>query len=292
VKCPKCHYLSFEPELRCRHCGYDFSLAEPDLIIAPAEPRVAPRADLQLRPARPVPVTTSELPLFVKGLPQNDTDDADADADADEPRLEVPAAPRPLAVRRAMAEGRPHAARPAMALASKLASPPRRGLLEGLQQVEADAVRDRSPDAALPDGGPVAGNTRLAAAAADLLLLVALDLAVFGLTLRQGDVPLAQATSVLAAPLVFFLLVLDLGYLLLFTVIGGQTVGKMLLGLRVVARSPDGGPAAPMTAAQAVSRALLTIPSVLALGAGFLPALVGQGLALHDRLTRTRVVHT
>ena len=29
MKCPKCHYLSFEPEPRCRNCGYDLSLSPP-----------------------------------------------------------------------------------------------------------------------------------------------------------------------------------------------------------------------------------------------------------------------
>jgi len=34
----------------------------------------------------------------------------------------------------------------------------------------------------------------------------------------------------------------------------------------------------------------LTVPSVLALGVGFVPALVGDERALHDRLAHTRVV--
>jgi uncharacterized RDD family membrane protein YckC len=41
---------------------------------------------------------------------------------------------------------------------------------------------------------------------------------------------------------------------------------------------------------QAAYRSVLALPSVLALGAGFLPALVGDERALHDRLAHTRVV--
>jgi uncharacterized RDD family membrane protein YckC len=41
---------------------------------------------------------------------------------------------------------------------------------------------------------------------------------------------------------------------------------------------------------QALYRGALTVPSVLLLGAGFLPAIAGDGRAIHDRLTQTRVV--
>ena len=37
-------------------------------------------------------------------------------------------------------------------------------------------------------------------------------------------------------------------------------------------------------------RSLVAIPSVLAFGAGFVPALMGDERALHDRLAHTRVV--
>ena len=33
MKCPKCHYLSFEPEPRCRNCGYDLLEPMPDLTM-------------------------------------------------------------------------------------------------------------------------------------------------------------------------------------------------------------------------------------------------------------------
>ena len=30
MRCPTCHYLGFEPEPRCKNCGYDFSFSEPE----------------------------------------------------------------------------------------------------------------------------------------------------------------------------------------------------------------------------------------------------------------------
>jgi uncharacterized RDD family membrane protein YckC len=45
-----------------------------------------------------------------------------------------------------------------------------------------------------------------------------------------------------------------------------------------------------LTLGQAVSRSLLALPSALALGAGFIPALIGDRRTLHDRLSHTRVV--
>ena len=47
MKCPKCHYLSFEPEARCRNCGYDLALADADLAMFEfdSENADAPAAD-------------------------------------------------------------------------------------------------------------------------------------------------------------------------------------------------------------------------------------------------------
>ena len=29
MRCPKCRYIGFEEQDRCRNCGYDFSLSQP-----------------------------------------------------------------------------------------------------------------------------------------------------------------------------------------------------------------------------------------------------------------------
>ena len=60
MKCPKCHYLSFDPEPRCRNCGYDLELSG-DLALKTVEEAVeGPLADLALRPPealRRAPIT-------------------------------------------------------------------------------------------------------------------------------------------------------------------------------------------------------------------------------------------
>ena len=67
MRCPKCHYLSFDPDPRCKNCGYDLDVdvdvdtdetdsADLDLRMVPVESVEA--ADLPLRgvqaPPRPV----------------------------------------------------------------------------------------------------------------------------------------------------------------------------------------------------------------------------------------------
>ncbi len=52
MKCPKCGYLGFEHVDRCRHCGYEFSLAStvsiPDISIRADERSLRPLEDLAL----------------------------------------------------------------------------------------------------------------------------------------------------------------------------------------------------------------------------------------------------
>src|SRR5262245_9547055 len=48
MRCPKCHYLSFEPEPRCRNCGFDLATHEPDPLIKNTEDE-GPLVDLDLR---------------------------------------------------------------------------------------------------------------------------------------------------------------------------------------------------------------------------------------------------
>ncbi len=64
MRCPKCHYLSFEPEPRCRNCGYDLSFEPGDLAIAPADTSQDLLADFDLlgrdagaQPGRPIAET-------------------------------------------------------------------------------------------------------------------------------------------------------------------------------------------------------------------------------------------
>ncbi len=76
-----------------------------------------------------------------------------------------------------------------------------------------------------------------------------------------------------------------MGYVVTLTVFGGQTIGKMAVGLRV--ERTDGSPVTP---ARALMRAAACSISVAPLGVGFAGMLLGSRRALHDLLADTRVV--
>ena len=98
--------------------------------------------------------------------------------------------------------------------------------------------------------------------------------------------PWSRLLELPVLPLVAFCLLLNAGYVVAFTVASGQTIGKMAAGIRVVS---DASWRVPVS--QAALRAALAPLSLLTLGLGYLPALVGSDRrALHDRLSNTRVV--
>ncbi len=313
MRCPKCHYISFGSVDRCRNCGYELMPAvEPaplDLPIQSGEQAIGPLSDFVLSdrgpaPAaqsvypestsaesagvtRPAPVGPSrfELPLFGGG-----------DAGDDTPLVTPPAVPRtPLSVRR----GQPAIARPR----------PERGLLADEPELgpRPVIVGARRMEAALPREaalGPPKSETlepasvvaRVLAGLADLLVLGAIDGTIVYLTLRILDLPLEDVLSLPAVPLGVFLLLLNGGYLAVFTAAGGQTIGKMLTGIKVVAeRSVEdieaGSSSLRVTVGAAVLRATAYLISLLPAGLGFAAILFdSDGRALHDRLAETRVV--
>jgi uncharacterized RDD family membrane protein YckC len=111
------------------------------------------------------------------------------------------------------------------------------------------------------------------------------DAAVVYFTLRMAALPLSDWRVLPAAPLVAFLALLKFAYFCAFTAVGGQTIGKMALGIRVVTDDD-----AAVDGACAIRRTLAGV-AAMALGLGFLPALFGSDrLAFHDRVARTRVV--
>ena len=118
-----------------------------------------------------------------------------------------------------------------------------------------------------------------------MALLGGIAAAVVYLTVRLSGLTMAQVAIVPIVPLSAFLLGLVLSYLIAFTCCGGQTLGKMAFGLRVVA---DDGAVPPETA---VLRALVAVAGVAMAGLGVLPALFdGERRAVHDRVAGTRVV--
>ncbi len=279
MKCPKCAYVGFEETDRCRHCGYDFSLmtAQPAEgpeyeAAAPSEP--APRAFAPaVRAERRVVTPDTLAAAAVENEEPQDLPLWESTFPARAHETQPPPARTPLAVRR-NAGDRPRS-RSATQVVRRNAAP----LLDAVSATAPDA----DPESALDQTAPA--PLRLLAAAIDLGVLAAIDLAVVYLTAQLAGVTLSGALTLPIVPLGAFLLGLNVAYLAVFTANGGQTLGKMATGLRVVA--PEGG----ISGGQAVVRVAVTLVGGVVAGAGFLPALVrADGRALHDYAAQTRVV--
>jgi uncharacterized RDD family membrane protein YckC len=131
--------------------------------------------------------------------------------------------------------------------------------------------------------GPI---RRIIAGLIDLGILLAIDVVVVYFTFQIAGLPFSEWQSVPIVPLALFLLLVKGSYSCVFTALGGQTVGKMATGIRVV--SEDNRDVEP---SRAVQRTLATLASVATVGIGFAPVLfAGDRRALHDRVAGTRVV--
>jgi uncharacterized RDD family membrane protein YckC len=128
--------------------------------------------------------------------------------------------------------------------------------------------------------------SRLFATVLDLLILATVDALVIYLTMKICGVSTAEFALLPKVPLLAFIVVQNGGYLVMFTA-GGQTLGKMATGIKVVAA--DEG--ATLDLGRAVRRTLLWVALALPVGLGFLTALFTRDhRALHDRVAGTRVV--
>ena len=128
--------------------------------------------------------------------------------------------------------------------------------------------------------------SRILAAVLDVALLSTLDAVVLYFTLRLLGLATAQMFELPLLPLLAFFLLLNGGYFIAFTAVGGQSIGKMALGIKVISQDEDGVPIG-----RATVRTLAYLVSALPLGAGFLPGVMSADrLALHDRLAHTRVI--
>ncbi len=139
-------------------------------------------------------------------------------------------------------------------------------LLEDLKRVEREEAAQARVEA-----GPTAGRLdgagdrveplhRLGAAAFDVAMLGSIAAFVFWATLRLCAVGLSGLGAGALVPLIAFLVMMDVGYLFMFTAAGGQTVGKMLMGIRVIDDGTDDGD--QVSVRQATWRAALTIVSL------------------------------
>jgi len=302
MKCPKCGYLGFEDMERCRNCGYDFSLTAvapvPEMNLRRDSRQMMPLDDLALVDAatapadqldtleeesvlfRPTPArpsrSGSDLPLF-----RGETPD-------DEPLIRRVSAPRaPLAVRRATPEvPRLRGAVRAQSLdfALDLDEP----LPEADTEVFTPAARATAEEwpAERPERAESApAGLRFVAVLIDLAILAVVDFVVLYFTMKICGVSYDELDLIPKAPLFAFLLVQNGGYLAAFTA-GGQTIGKMAVGIRVIATESVG----TLDFGRAVKRTLVWILLAVPAGLGFLTVLSRDQRGLHDRLAGTRVV--
>ena len=288
MKCPKCQYISFDSSERCRNCGYEFSLAVGaegfDLPIQTGQEAIGPLADFALgrdeqsatgasaSSPQPRPITSSfDLPLFKERRREDDA-----------PLVTVPRAP--LAVRRST---------PAPRGANRTTADEPVLDLEAPSPFERLASRRADAPAQAPTRGdrePLAASVgpRFLAALVDAIILGSIALAVLYLTLKVCGLQFAHVAVIPPVPFSAFLLLVAIGYLTLFTAAGGQTIGKMAAGIRVVSTDVEH---LRVPLGHSVLRAAAYLASALPAGLGFLPAVLGADRrAIHDRLADTRVV--
>ena len=300
MKCPKCGYLGFESVDRCRNCGYDFSLARAadplelplkvsqpldDLSVlddampsGPFRPAGAGKLGIPRAVASSAPGSVSaELPLFGAAIPD------------DLPLITTPSPPRPpLAVRRATPEvPRPRSVSAPGATLDLDLEPPAPDEALGVATPSVDAFTGYTSDDAGDDAALDATiGARIEAFVIDAMILAAIDAAVVYFTMQICGIGLQELGILPRAPLFAFLFVQNGGYLAAFTA-GGQTLGKMAVGIRVVSAEP----AESLDVGRAILRTFLWLVLAIPGGLGFLTALVTRDhRGLHDRVAGTRVI--
>ena len=300
MKCPKCGYLGFEHVSRCRNCGYEFSLARPsatpELPLKIDSPTPAPLEDLSVLDAA-MPVMPSRLagdtglePDRLVGTPSRDASPSmelplfGASLTDDVPLITRPSPPRPpLAVRRATPDlPRLRTAQPRTQTLDLAAEP------DG-SNAAGSAIQALRSQPSPADGDLATDNATIAArfvaVVIDFLILLGIDLAVVYFTMQICGITLADLGLLPRGPLIAFLLVQNGGYLVAFTA-GGQTLGKMAAGIKVVSTDEQSS----VDFASALVRELVWVVLAVPAGLGLLTVFSRDRRGLHDRFAHTRVV--
>ena len=303
MKCPKCGYLGFEPVDCCRNCGYEFSLASPaaDLelplrsSLASGGPADSPGESVS---------TPADLPLFASPLTDGTPVTDKTHLTDDTPLITKASPPRPpLAVRRAT----PDVPRVSDAPRVRTMAPRAATLDLGLEAPPRDAVRATAtpPARATPAQPTLTGpahssaadhsvdaaedatlGARLMAVILDAAILGAIDVIVMYFTLQICGVGLDEWRVLPWAPLAAFFVLQNGGYLVGFTA-GGQTLGKMAAGIKVISAES----ASPIDVGRAFVRELTWFALAVPAGLGLLSTVFSPDRrGLHDRFAGTRVV--
>jgi uncharacterized RDD family membrane protein YckC len=300
MRCPKCQYISFGSVDRCRNCGYEFSLAadaQPlDLPIHDGEQPLGPLSDL------PLSERQIAAPVAPSGPPRSEPVPRPSTAS----RLDLPLfaekavnADSPLVVPRSVPEPPLSVRRPAPSIArTRLYSIAREGASaedrldpsNGMAAFGSEADHVARPAVELVTAG---GGVRLLAGVVDMVILGLIDAGVVYSTLRALGLPVSEIRALPPVPLAAFLLLLNGSYFVTFTAAGGQTIGKMMTGIKVVTASSTTaeGAGGRVSFDAAFRRAAAYLASLLPAGLGLLPILFDPlGRGLHDRFADTRVV--
>ena len=278
MKCPQCQHIVHEDGGKCPNCGEDFEL------MADVEGATALDSSAEVEALGPL----GDLPLNVSGtLPvAADSESVVRQTTSKAVRSGLPLFPFPQEWSRELAVA--SSARDSESIITKLKIESSRSA-EGADSFEFcldDGVKDfiKIESSAAYSVGRLLVR-RLGAGLLDLILLLGIDAAVIYLTMRLTGAPLSAPHWLPVAPLATFLALLNLGYVISLTALGGQTIGKMAGGLRVVTEAGTS-----VTLVQSIKRTAGYAISVLPAGVGFAGLFFAQRVALHDLLAHTRVV--
>jgi uncharacterized RDD family membrane protein YckC len=278
VKCPKCGYLGFDSGDRCKNCSYDFSLVSEPAGHSLRDPRLA--RGVRYRQSSPAPGSEG-ADRSLASLPEGTPDDLPLFG-GDLPVLPPPRAP--LAVRRATptpARNRPRTPTPQPGAIPLLPGEPG----EVRNDIEADTPQASDTRAGQAVSPAAPAGRRAAAAAIDVSLVALIDVVVLHFTLALCGLTFNDLHVLPVLPMAAFLLLLNGGYVVLFTGTLGQTFGKMATAIEVVSDRRE-----QMDLRRAALRGAAMAVSLAPAGLGWLAGLVGDHRGLHDRLAGTRVV--